>query len=226
MPAICPVCGKDDAIQKVSAIVQSGTVSGTVSGPSFGSVYVDGKWGLSTSWSTMGAHLTSDLARLLSAPEKPKRPFGLGTNALMALLLGLGCSCFFLVVAILISPFAVPAARTAGAVAVGPLALVGLFLVVGPAVAGFLLYRPLSNNDKPHEAKYLAETARWEQAIARWDQLYCCLRDGMVFDPETGANAPAYAIEPLLYPAASGPSIAGAGSTTDSSGLPRPSSAA
>jgi hypothetical protein len=56
MPAqsiVCPVCGKNDAIQKVSGVVASGQASGTFSGPTGGVVNVDGKWGTTGSYTSL-----------------------------------------------------------------------------------------------------------------------------------------------------------------------------
>ena len=68
MAAVCPVCGKDDAIQKVSSVVSSGQASGAFSGPTGGVAYVGGKWGAVGGYTTLSGRTSSELARLLAPP--------------------------------------------------------------------------------------------------------------------------------------------------------------
>ncbi len=84
MPAICPVCGKDDAIQLVSAVVASGQATGTFSGPSGGVAYVGGKWGSVNGYTTLRGGTTSQLAQLLAPP-----PFAEETRRLWMLVGGI-----------------------------------------------------------------------------------------------------------------------------------------
>lgn len=72
MSILCPIDGKDDAIQKVSAIVLSGTSTGTDSGPTGGVAHVGGKWGTVRGYSTLSGQTRSDLASTLALPPKPK----------------------------------------------------------------------------------------------------------------------------------------------------------
>ena len=70
----CPICNKDDAIQKVSALVTGGRSSGTFSGPSGGSTYVGGEWVYVSGHATLSGSSETDLARLLASPPSPKQP--------------------------------------------------------------------------------------------------------------------------------------------------------
>lgn len=72
MSITCPVCNKDDVIQKVAAIIVSGRASGTFSGPSGGVTYSDGKWGTVGGYSVLSGQTTTELAQLLAIPKKPK----------------------------------------------------------------------------------------------------------------------------------------------------------
>jgi hypothetical protein len=73
----CPVCGKNNAIQKVSGVVTSGQASGTFSGSSGGVVNIDDKWGATGGYTTLSGSTVSNLAALLTPPQEPKkRAFG------------------------------------------------------------------------------------------------------------------------------------------------------
>jgi len=84
MPAqtnVCPMCGKNDTIYKVSGVVTSGQASGTFSGPSGGVVNVGGQWGTTGSYTTLSGSTATNLAALLTPPSEPKkRAFGLITT--------------------------------------------------------------------------------------------------------------------------------------------------
>ena len=70
----CPICEKDDAIQKVSSIVLSGNTSGTYTGPTGGVVTVGGKTGYSGGFTTMRGSSSTHLAQLLEPPKEPSKP--------------------------------------------------------------------------------------------------------------------------------------------------------
>jgi len=75
MPAIvCPHCNKDDAIQKVSAIVDAGISSGSYSGPSTSHVSIDGKSGTSYGYSFLSGSGMTELARQFIPPSEPRKP--------------------------------------------------------------------------------------------------------------------------------------------------------
>ena len=68
----CPQDKKDDAIQRIPALVQGGTASGSFSGPSGGVTYVNGKSAYTSGYSSLSGNLTSNIAQMLSAPTFPK----------------------------------------------------------------------------------------------------------------------------------------------------------
>jgi hypothetical protein len=68
---VCPQDNKDDAIQKIPALVQGGIASGTFSGPSGGVTYVDGKRAYTSGYNSLSGNLTSNIAQMLSAPPLP-----------------------------------------------------------------------------------------------------------------------------------------------------------
>jgi hypothetical protein len=149
MATNCPICNKDDGIQKLSVIVSSGKSSGTYSGPSGGSTI-------------------SDLALRLAPPPEPKqtpgKPWRLQTIAIVIVLL-LGC------------PLLIGAVLKIWGLAIA--ALIGLILVVTFVAV------TVSNRRKMTEANYKNEKPLWDIAIGKWNRLYFCHRDGIVFDPGT-----------------------------------------
>jgi hypothetical protein len=56
-------------------------------------------------------------------------------------------------------------------------------------------------NDKRLEDEWQAERDRWKTAKAKWDRLYYCWRDDVVFDPEdpTGTATPASSMQDLIW---------------------------
>jgi len=70
----CPVCNRDEIIQRLSAIVASGTASGTFSGPSGGVVRSGNETGTYGGYTTLSGTSMSNLARSLSLSNEPKFP--------------------------------------------------------------------------------------------------------------------------------------------------------
>lgn len=71
---VCPLCNKDDAIQKVSAVLLSGASSGSLSGPSNSYISVDGKSGSAFGYTRLSGSSSTDLAELLTPPKEPFMP--------------------------------------------------------------------------------------------------------------------------------------------------------
>ncbi len=160
-PILCPVCGKDDAIQKVSAIVASGRASGTLSGPSGGAAYVGGKWGITSGYTTLSGGITTELARKLSPPPQP-RAVSLGA---VILLIVLGGSCLFWGLSLLSD---IPE-------------MAGWFIL-----AGVLLIPIAIAAYQSGRARVAEQGPAWEKSMQKWSRLYYCFRDDLVFDPSTG----------------------------------------
>ena len=162
----CPICNKDDAIQKLSVIVSSGKSSGTFSGPSGGVVRVDGKWGATGGYSTLSGSTISDLARRLAPPPAPtlKR-----INWPLAIL------------------FAISALITGCFTIYGFMLSQGKFIIpLILFISTFVIYQVLTNNYlKKAKVIYQQEKSHWGAALEKWNRLYFCHRDGIVFDPDT-----------------------------------------
>jgi len=158
---LCPVCQSGDSIQRLAAIVASGTASGTFSGPTGGVTHAGGETGTYGGYTTLSGTSTSHLARALSLPAEPKCPVVYSPgNAIFIGLLTL----------------------------VGGLATLGLgFVAAFLALMVVASMGPILVGDPNKEfAKYAKKLAEWKLAREYWLSLYYCHRDGVVFDPVRG----------------------------------------
>jgi len=165
---VCPVCKKDQSIQRVPAIVSAGTVTGTFSGASSGTVRSGDQRGDYDGYTNLSGTTKSDLVRLLEPPTQPKIArliIAKGNFWLLFVLLGLG-SC-------------------------------GIFSLV---MLGMLFFGIAMIGDGAEErAKYSNRMDRWRTAMARWDRLYYCHRDGITFDPVTGEHCQPANTQTFVY---------------------------
>ncbi len=200
MSNLCPICNKDDSIQKVSVIVSAGKASGTFSGPSGGVAYIDGKWGTVGGYTTLSGSTMSELAKLLSPPPAPNSPKGYTCLEWIGLLF----------VAMILIPFVsgvliIVSEASMTVLGVFPndpdtTDVIGgfIFLIIAFVVIAFLV----SLNQKrlaASEKRYAIEKHTWNLAMQRWNRLYFCQRDGIVFDPETGETCDPSNIQNFLY---------------------------
>jgi hypothetical protein len=152
MPIICPNCEKDDAIQKISAVVVGGQSSGTFYGPTAGVAYAGGKLGFAGGYTTLYGRNVSEIAKLLAAPIEPKAPpEGRGST-----IIGIGVLLGFL--ALICNDDISDLGY-----------LLGFFAVVIFAVGIWLMFdarkkREFANRQKP----------LWNTAMRIWDGLYYC----------------------------------------------------
>lgn len=196
-PIVCPHCGKDDMIQKVSSAYSGGVSSTQYDMP------VAWKWQGETYYGVQQRTATTvtPLAQKLSPPPKPvykgifasSEKEGCGDIIAGAFVLGL-----------LMTGWSI-AAFIAGVMAgsIGPNASIsepneGVAWAVGIIVFGVLLIRRWRGDNKKAQAAKQA-VPLWEKAITKWNELYYCARDDLVFDPATGALAPADRMSELLY---------------------------
>jgi len=184
----CPLDNKDDAIQKVSAVVAGGIASGNFSGFTGGVVNVEGKSGNIGGYSTLTGETSSNLAKLLTPPSKPNQPSNTNIGIIIlifmvsTLVIGFGGGMLLLSLLFFMS-------RSEGFIGV----LLGggfLFLAILAGVGLFLLIRFIIRKDKEHQKigweNYLADKSIWEIAMQKWNRLYYCHKHGIVFDPENG----------------------------------------
>ena len=187
MVNLCPVCSKDDAIQRVEIVVQAGVSSGVYSGPSGGVTYSDGKGGTVGGLTTLNGSATSNLAALLALPGKPTKETGgfhLGCGSILGFFAIVG-ACFVTVIF----------SNEGTSKQLGVALLVGLFYGI-PSVlllkTGFRK-RTLGNQEYPQALE------KWENAKTLWHRLYFCHRDGVVFNPESHKTCQPSQIGEFIY---------------------------
>lgn len=204
-PNICPKCKSIDQIQKLSTIVTAGTrntsgVSATMEGANLvgsqrhyaqkggyvGSSELSGK-AYSASSTLINATEQSNLAKRLSPPREPQEPelnrpgFGewysnaVGTVGLVVSIAGLLW---------LAKPWGV----IGGIVGVigGMVVSVTLFFLFESLVFGSSRKRA-KEQFEIEKQKYARDILAWEKAEQRWETMYYCYRDDVVFVP--GENA-------------------------------------
>lgn len=174
MAIICPQCGKDDMIQKVSAIYSAGIASGSYSGPSTGVAIGSGKPALVGGYTTVHGTSQTALSSKLSPPVRPSAPSPVGWIMIGGL--------------VLIGIWTLINIRGEGA-------LVG-FGFIGFAV---LLVALGGKGETAKKQAYQQAMQKWNHAIAVWDRLYYCARNDCIFDPSTEASVPADRMYDLLY---------------------------
>jgi hypothetical protein len=176
--AICPHCRQTDAVRKVSALVSEGTTRSEQLGvaPNL----------MGSDIFLVGMHGTSrtDLAERLA--PRVRRPGGVGWRvffAVVAIFLGSAMACG-------LSLFAVT--PEFGRFACGNWVL-GILVVAGVGGLVPLLGIPRVSREQT------AYDAMMERARARWNSLYYCGRDDVVFNPGERAAIPVPALSTYLY---------------------------
>ena len=191
MNVVCPICQKDDSIQKISVIVNAGQYSGSFSGPTGGITYDDGKMGTFGSYSTLSGTTVTNLAMLMFPPKEPKPGRGLGVWWILIIL----CSGSFLLSGLtgifcLIPMFAFPnnifvnSKEEALIMGIMGICLGIAFMIV--SIGGLILFKCISVSKKKNGDKnYKIEKRLWDKAIAKWNRSYFCHRDDIIFDTES-----------------------------------------
>jgi len=179
MPISCPTCGKDDSIQKVSAIVGGSTVAMRTAGVGLGP---EGDVGIGIGAGT----LSSSLAQSLSLPRKPDSSVGVGPMVVGATF---ALAPMFLILWLLSLVNAYLRTTDTVTIVAGIAAIVSM-------VVGLLLWHA---RYMPAKRRGVASSqARWDARFKTWSRLYYCKRDDIVFDPGTGATSPPNAMSSLL----------------------------
>ncbi len=196
MSVNCPQCQKDDNIRKVSSVVTGGISTGSYSGPTYSSTYVgEGKYHESYGHSTLNGSTVQEFSRLLAPPAPPKRATTGCVNIIILLFItGTGLFC-----AANTAPFALMGGRSDGS---GVFGLIACALTLGIGFGTFILAKRFladSNKGVANANKdYPDRLAAWEKQITKWNRLYLCFRDDIVFDPETGKSVPPQLLNELL----------------------------
>lgn len=158
---VCPVCGKDDQIQKVMSIVSNGIATSQFQ--------IDGYGGRTGSSAAM-----TNLAARLRAPNPPKQSM---TSLVFFFLAMLG----LVPAACLTSPLI-----TEGIANLRSGQVTFTFIVIVIEVIFIILGFVIYGREK---AKHKAAEQAWAQHMAMtYAYLYYCFRDDRVFDPRNGRN--------------------------------------
>ena len=164
----CPLCHQNNAIQKITGIVSSGTKSGGVGGIGIG--LGDSDMGLMIG----GTTYSSSLAKLLSPPKKPSR------NSSFYNLVGLiAIPLPFVAISLLLSTmydfYQIEK----------PLSFFWsfIFLLVVPLFLSIMIFKRIRNKITEETS---IKSELWREQISIWNRLYYCHRDDILFDPRTG----------------------------------------
>lgn len=188
--------------------------------PQGGISYSDGKIGSIGGWTTLRGSASTELANTLTPPPMPKEggflyPARFISYLLSAITVGIVC----------ISLSAIPGSAVSVLIAFGsafsgldlkelgltldeflPLGIIVglgicasiLGIIIG--IVGFRYQRRYSKkqiNEK--ERAYVLAKHAWDNAMIRWDRLYFCHRDGIIFDPVTNETGRPESLIKFIY---------------------------
>jgi hypothetical protein len=181
MPILCPICQKDDQIQKVSSVHDSGTSFANYSGPATSVVYTQGKIGVGRTFVSGTTVSTTTLAKKLSPPTTPKKPsfpfyFYLG---LVMFVLG-ACLLFGQVLPVVLTQ---NLSRING---LESFILFTLFCVAVPGLFGAGMIVSGNGAKRQEVLSYPERLITFNEDLAVWNREYYCHRDDAIFDPFTG----------------------------------------
>ena len=199
--ALCPVCGKDDKIQKVSAIVSTHQHSGTSSGSSVGLTY-DGDFAITEAYTNLKTNSISALAKALFPPSEPAKPItgegcASGLSCLGAIVFGL----------LAFGQFALLQVKISNKMQDKWTEILGMLLF--GCISGFLIFWRTSTKaareahqkacDDKANAEYSKKKHAFETAMLRWGRMYYCHRDNIVFDPVNSSYCQPNELQQHLY---------------------------
>ena len=203
----CPICGKDDMIRKITSIRTSDETKGTFSGPTGGITYSDGKFGTVGGYTTLSGRSITELANMLSPPPTPEKyttPALYIIFPIIAVILAIVLFCSIGMALVFIMTTMVTQ-------------LIGqsdASDVIGLIIVGFLCFTPIPllvaslffidrNQRVNSEKKYKEYKPAWDRAIKRWERLYYCYRDDIIFDPKYGDTCPPKLINSFVFSSSS-----------------------
>lgn len=190
----CPRCGRDDQVQKVSALVTTGTTTSDASRYMADAGYGIGSEGSGHSIVERTYQAGSQhppLSELLSPPEEPRLVRAWSTESFMtALGVGLVMLCCY-------APF-IPLAIVTHQPSIPSLIWYGTLLALAMIGGVVVLAGQTRASDKHLKAAWQAEHARWQAAMAKWEALYYCWRDDVVFFPGSPSAVSASSMETIL----------------------------
>jgi hypothetical protein len=167
----CPICERNDKIEKVSVIYMNGSHNTTMSMPVTEiNTDSDGKVYSTTRHQQVGGFNQTKLAQALHPPVKPEAPKDRSTNLIWWLFP------FMLFSVLVVAPIFGVSLDSNRA---DKFAVIGL--VIGIAVLA-PRYSKMKNSHKETMNNYTSVIVpQWERSLEKWNSLYFCHRDGQVF---------------------------------------------
>ena len=184
----CPRCLKNDRTEKLSSILASHThqlEGNTVSETSYQDK--DGNWYTTSSTAPFSGTQTSTLAQKLSPPSKPKLKYYepafsfAGFIESLAYLFALFCVASLSLAIIMSIAILGQGLYNGRMIAIlGGILGILIEIIIGAFLMGVYkkIYLP---KKKQKDAELKIEIGEWNNAMARWNQLYYCYRDDIVF---------------------------------------------
>ncbi len=195
----CPKCGNNDQSQKVTSIVKRDTQSYRASGPSFGSAYVGGKWGLASGFTTVSGITQSELAKQLS-PNIEMRKSTFITDAAALAMFAVVAFCIPVGIILAVAPSSNPMYTHQIPEYLTP---VGITLILIGVLFGIWRFPELARRQRTTQSRKRADDLQrkeeYKKALSCYDRLFYCYRDDLVFDPKTGKSCPPSQMNTLLY---------------------------
>jgi predicted RNA-binding Zn-ribbon protein involved in translation (DUF1610 family) len=197
--ARCPKCGRNDRVEKASAILASHTHNVVAEREVVRNV--GGQPGVVRV--PVGQTQVSSLAQRLSPPVRPAPPKPVGGNGFWVILTVVGGLVALLFRFFLLAWFSSRSGNAGADAELGMCTtwsgvcslvtiLVGLLGIIKGSSAA-------ARRAREEQAKYEQSVRKWEQAVRRWDALYYCYRDDCVFIPGEGTSAPLRELMQYLF---------------------------
>lgn len=174
----CPSCHRVDSIQKVSAIVSSGTTYGTYSGFADGVGYTAHGQIMVNDYIMVSGSNQTELCRWLTPPQQAAKP----SSSLFVILVVLMIFSAYPAVIYLISGEVFWSA-----------------FWIGTIIVAAIVFTLKQHARKTRLIHIQSQFPRWQRAISKWQQLYYCHRCDGVFLPWQKFLVPKEQMMSLLY---------------------------
>jgi hypothetical protein len=175
---VCPQCGKDDKIQKVSAVYSGGFSTAANNSPLVA-------YGVEQRTITT----ITPLAQRLTPPAKPKLTGCAATSPVAILIVAVVLS--LVLFCVLFPSLAWESSGNSGWANCIFFALVfTLMMAIGIPIGIYSVKK---------QKELQPQIAMWEKAIQKWNEIYYCWRDDTLFDPSSGKSVPSNMMNTLLY---------------------------
>ncbi len=193
--ARCPLCQRNDRSEKVSAILKSST------GQSEAVVqqqqaYRDnkGQTHIRTVNVPVKSVQTSELARRLTPPSRPTAQSKKGYSIILLVI-----AILFIIIGIIGFINSIGSKSSSAVVGVLFCGLLPSIMAIGL----FFLWRSLQRKEKEKSIQQQSDInkgyQKWQQAISRWEKLYYCGRDDIIFIPGEKTSAAVADIHNYIY---------------------------